>query len=129
MGQTVEDLRKRLDRAEERVLALTVQPAPATPQPAPELLAVVDQLRKRLEESEARNQALVGGSLLTSKEVEEPLAMVVELHKRRRQADALVQAVEGSPASQAAQERPSEVPAGTTPAGSLRGLLARLLGR
>jgi hypothetical protein len=52
---TVNDLRKRLDRAEERVLALTVQPVP---QPALEPSAVVEELRKRLQESEARNQML-----------------------------------------------------------------------
>jgi hypothetical protein len=55
--ETVDDLRKRLDRAEERVLALTVQPAP---QPAPEPSAVVEELRRRLEEAEARNQMLSG---------------------------------------------------------------------
>ena len=53
--ETVDDLRRRLDRAEERVLALTVQP---TPQPAPEPSAVVEDLRRRLQESEARNQML-----------------------------------------------------------------------
>ncbi len=53
--ETVADLRRRLDRAEERVLALTVQPAP---QPAPEPSAVVEELRRRLQESEARNQVL-----------------------------------------------------------------------
>ena len=53
--ETVADLRKRLDRAEERVLALTVQPAP---QPVPEPSAVVEELRQRLQESEARNQVL-----------------------------------------------------------------------
>ncbi len=53
--ETVDDLRRRLDRAEERVLALTVQPAP---QPAPEPSAVIEDLRKRLQESEARNQML-----------------------------------------------------------------------
>jgi vacuolar-type H+-ATPase subunit H len=52
---TADDLRKRLDRSEERVLALTAQP---TPQPAQEPPAVVEELRRRLEESEARNQAL-----------------------------------------------------------------------
>ncbi len=55
LGATVADLRKRLDRAEERVLALTVLPAP---QPAPEPSALVEELRKRLEEAEARNQML-----------------------------------------------------------------------
>ena len=54
-GETVRDLRRRLDRAEERVLALTVQPAP---QPVPEPSAVVEDLRRRLQESEARNQML-----------------------------------------------------------------------
>ncbi len=49
--ETVDDLRRRLDRAEERVLALTVQPAP-------EPSAVVEDLRKRLQESEVRNQML-----------------------------------------------------------------------
>lgn len=53
--ETVDDLRKRLDRAEERVLALTVQPAPQlTPEPS----AVVEELRKRPQEAEARNQML-----------------------------------------------------------------------
>lgn len=55
LGATVADLRKRLDRAEERVLALTVQPAP---QLVPEPSAVVEELRKRLQEAEARNQVL-----------------------------------------------------------------------
>ncbi len=53
--ETVDDLRKRLDRSEERVLALTAQPVP---QPTPEVPAVVDELRRRLEEAEARNKML-----------------------------------------------------------------------
>ncbi len=55
-GETVRDLRRRLDRSEERVLALTVQPAP---QPATEPPAVVEELRRRLEASEAHVRALV----------------------------------------------------------------------
>jgi uncharacterized coiled-coil protein SlyX len=51
-----DDLRKRLDRAEARVLSLTVQPAP---EPAPEPPAMVEELRRRLEESEAHIRALV----------------------------------------------------------------------
>lgn len=54
--ETVGDLRKRLDRAEERVLALTAQPAP---QPAQEPPAVVEELRRQLAESEAHIRALV----------------------------------------------------------------------
>lgn len=53
-GETVRDLRRRLDRAEERVLALTSQPAPhPPPEPAQAPPAVVEELRRRLEESEA----------------------------------------------------------------------------
>jgi hypothetical protein len=56
--ETVADLRKRLDRAEERVLALSAPVAQAASQPAPEVPAVIDELRRRLEEAEARNQML-----------------------------------------------------------------------
>jgi molybdopterin converting factor small subunit len=56
--ETVSDLRKRLDRSEERVLALSAPVAQAAPQPAPEVPAVIDELRRRLEEAEARNQML-----------------------------------------------------------------------
>ncbi len=55
-GETVRDLRKRLDRAEERVLALSAQP---TPQVAPEPPAVVEELRRQLAASEAHVRALV----------------------------------------------------------------------
>ncbi len=58
LGATVTDLRKRLDRSEERVLALSAPVAQAAPQPAPEVPAAIDEPRRRLEEAEARNQAL-----------------------------------------------------------------------
>lgn len=58
-GETVRDLRRRLDRAEERVLALTSQPAPQPPlEPAQEPSIIVEELRQRLEELETRNRAL-----------------------------------------------------------------------
>ena len=58
LGATVADLRKRLDRAEERVLALSAPVVQVTPQPAPEVPAVIEELRRRLEEAEARNRML-----------------------------------------------------------------------
>jgi chromosome condensin MukBEF ATPase and DNA-binding subunit MukB len=104
--ERVADLEKRLDQAteerrlaEERNHALMLRlmpPSPSAPQPVQEPPPMVEELRRRLEESEAHVRALVTAA---------------------------------PPAPQAAQERPSQVPAGTTPAGSLRGLLARLLGR
>lgn len=130
--ETVGDLRKRLDQEQEerrnlqRQLAAPIQPPL---QPVQEVPAVIDELRRRLEESEARNQALMGGSPPTPEGPEEPLGMVVELHKRRKEAQALVEALEEPSASQEAQERPEEVPAEVTPAGGIRGLLGRLLGR
>lgn len=57
--ETVDDLRKRLDRSEERVLALSAQAVPVAPQPAQEPPAVVEELRRRLEESEAHVRSLV----------------------------------------------------------------------
>ncbi len=56
--ETVDDLRKRLDRAEERVLALSAPVVQVAPQPAPEVPAVIEELRRRLEEAEARNHVL-----------------------------------------------------------------------
>ncbi len=56
--ETVADLRKRLDRAEERVLALSAPVAQAAAQPAPEVPAVADELRRRLEDAKTRNQVL-----------------------------------------------------------------------
>lgn len=91
--ETVADLRKRLDWAEGRVLALTAQPAPPS---APEPVLMVEEVRRRLEEAEAQIRALVTAA---------------------------------SAAPQAVQERPSGPSAGMTPAGPLRGLLTRLLGR
>ena len=127
--ETVADLRKRLDRSEERVLALTAQPVP---QPAQEPPAVVEELRRRLETSEARVRALVTEAPLASpppsKAAQDAFSVVEELRKRREASKALLRVLE-TPAPQMAQEQSSEVPAGTTPAGSLRGLLARLLGR
>ena len=57
--ETVGDLRKRLDRAEERVLALTVQPTPQPVQSVHEPPPVIEELRRRLEETEAHLRALV----------------------------------------------------------------------
>lgn len=59
--ETVDDLRKRLDQEQEerrnlqRQLAAPIQPPP---QPAQEPPVVVEELRRRLEESEARNHVL-----------------------------------------------------------------------
>ncbi len=95
--ETVDDLRRRLDQEQEerrslqRQLAPPIQPAP---QPAPESSAMVEELRRRHQEAEARNQVL----------------------------SAVV-------APQWREERPSEPPAGVTPAKGARGFLGRLLGR
>ncbi len=130
--ETVEDLRKRLDQEQEerrnlqRQLAPPLQPAP---QPARESLAVIEELHRRLEASEARNQALTGSSPPTPEEVEEPLGMVVDFHKRRREAQALVEALEEPPTPPEVKERPSKTPAGVTPVGVVRSFLGRLLGR
>jgi len=103
--ETVEDLRRRLDRAEERVLALTAQPTPAQESPA-----VVEEVHRPLEESPA---------------------VVEELHRRLEESRAHIRALMTAPptAQQAAQEGPIEMTAWMSPAGSLRGFLARLWGR
>lgn len=129
--ETVGDLRKRLDRAEERVLALTAQPAP---RPTLEPPAVVEELRRRLEETEAHLRALV--ALAPPAPPLEPFEKgmtvaddQVTADRLREEAKAPLQGLE-LPASQAAQEQPSEPSARVTrPAGPFRGLLGRLLGR
>lgn len=70
--ETVDDLRKRLDRAEGRLLALTSQPtAQPAPEPSPvvqEAPAVNEELRRRLEESEAHVRALVTQTAQTAQD-------------------------------------------------------------
>jgi excisionase family DNA binding protein len=132
--ETVDDLRKRLDRSEERVLALSAQPVPATPQPAQESAAVVEELRRRLEVSEARNRALMMAGppappSPSDDAAQDAFFVVEELRKRRQESGAVLQTL-GTSAPQAAQERPSETPAGMMrPAGFLRRFLGRLLSR
>ncbi len=128
--ETVDDLRKRLDRSEERVLALSAPPAQPAPAPGHELPAMVEELRRRLETSEAHVRALVREASPTppppSEEAQDAFSVVEELRKRRQESKDVLRVLETSP-PQAAQERPSETPARTTPAGSLRRFLGRLL--
>ncbi len=128
--ETVDDLRKRLDRSEERVLALSAPPAQPAPAPGHELPAMVEELRRRLQTSEAHVRALVREASPTppppSEEAQDAFSVVEELRKRRQESKDVLRVLETSP-PQAAQERPSETPARTTPAGSLRRFLGRLL--
>lgn len=55
--ETVDDLRRRLDQEQEERRNLQRQLAPPV-QPAPEPSAVVEELRRRLQESEVRSQVL-----------------------------------------------------------------------
>jgi hypothetical protein len=127
--ETVDDLRKRLDRSEERVLALSAQPVSAALQPAQEATAVVEELRQRLEVSEARNRALMTAAPLPpSDAAQDAFSVVEELRKRRQESKTVPQVFETSP-PQAAQERPSKTPIGMMSAGPLRRFLGRLLSR
>jgi hypothetical protein len=73
--ETVSDLRKRLDRAEERILALAPPPVTAAAERASETSAM-DDLRRRLEQAEDRLLALAKPSPTPSAEA--PVARMVE---------------------------------------------------
>lgn len=132
--ETVDDLRNRLDQEQEerrnlqRQLAAPTQPMP---QPAQESPAVVEEMRRRLEEAEAHIQTLVMAATPAPSpaSAEETSAMVEEQRRRLEELEARNQALMALVVPQAAKEQPSELPAGITSPGPLQRILGRLLGR
>lgn len=132
-AETIVDLRKSRDEAVALSRALAQRPAPEMPVEVPAVVSVaeepsalVDALRRQLDEAEAHIRTLVTAP--PSEPAEEAAAVVEELRRRREKGKGLARALEPS-APQPPQERPDEPSAGMTPTGPLRGVLARLLGR
>jgi hypothetical protein len=118
-----DDLRQRLDAAQAQVLALTQRLA------AEESSAVVEDLRRRLEEAEVRIKELATAAPppAPAETAEEAGVVVDALRDRHEEARGPIRALAPS-APRTPPERPSEPSAGITLAGPLRGFLARLLG-
>jgi hypothetical protein len=90
-----------------------------------------DRLAEEAEERRALRRQLAPPAASAPVPVPEPSAGIEELRRRLEESEAHIRALvtAAPPAPQPAQERPGEPSAGVTPAGPLRGLLGRLLGR